>query len=364
MHLYADSTLAIDLHALTENYHTLAKHAKGAKCAAVVKANAYGLGVEPVSKTLYHAGCKHFFVATLDEAIELRQFLPTPDIAIYVFHGCASGQEDVFKAYNIVPVLNGFRQVLMWQQAAHTQRLPCVLHVDTGMNRLGLSIEDLTQLAQHEAELKKIDIRFIMTHLVAADTPRSKKNAEQLKQCEYIKTLFPHTALSVSNSAGIFLGEDYHFELVRPGCALYGITPTAKAKKVIKPVVKLTSKINQLRTVKKGATIGYNGTYTLKKDAMIATIPVGYADGYFRHLSNTSYVVMHNTKLPVVGRVSMDMITVDVTDISHNNMQVGSEVELIGNTITVNDIAHWADTIGYEVLTSLGNRYKRVYRSA
>lgn len=363
MHLYADSTVIVDLQALIQNYQTLCKHAKGVQCAAVVKADAYGLGIESVSKALSQAGCNHFFVAHLNEAVELRQYLP--DAGIYVFHGLLSGQEEVFKAYNIVPIINGIRQLVLWQQAATHQPLPTVLHIDTGMNRLGMGIDDIKTLMEEGGNpFPHLDVRLVMSHLASASSPRSKVNKEQLALAKQVKSYFSDVPMSLAASAAIYLGKEYHFDLVRPGCALYGVTPLAKMKD-IKPVVTLISKIIQFRNVTEGNGVGYGCDFVTKRPSVIATIPVGYADGYARCIGNkknNSYVTIQGHKAPIVGRISMDTITLDVTDVPSEHIYLGSEVELIGQYVTVNDVAKWAGTIGYEVLTLLGRRYKRVYR--
>jgi alanine racemase len=356
MNKHADTILTINLSAVADNYRLLQERAGGVRTAAVVKANAYGTGVKEVAPALFSAGCRDFFVANLDEALELRKILP--DVFISVFHGVSEGQEDVFIEHKITPVLNSIYQIKLWQQYSDKQKEKpsCILHVDTGMNRLGISFSDIEAASEM---LQKLDIKFIMSHLVSSDLPDDKKNIKQLEKLKLIKRRLPNIPISFANSSGIFLGEDYLFDMVRPGAALYGVNPTPNAKNPMFPVVNLTSKILQIRVIDTADTVGYGASCKLPAGSKIATLPVGYADGYFRQLGNKAYYAVNGKLVPVVGRVSMDLITIDVSSIK--DVKVGSEVEVIGKTIKVDDVAGWAGTIGYEVLTSLGDRYLRRY---
>ncbi|MCE3233033.1 MAG: dadX [Rickettsiaceae bacterium] len=348
---FSDTKLSINLSAIKSNYKLLKKHGK---VAAVVKANAYGLGVGEVSSSLYEAGCREFFVANLDEALELRKILP--DVFIAVFQGAQEGQGKYFEKHDLVPVINTVHQVKLWQQYSEKQgsKLSCIVHFDTGMNRLGLSMKDAGLVA-------KFKIKYIMSHLACADTPKHPKNAEQLKNMKAIAKLFPKVPVSFANSSGVFLGEDYLFDRIRAGIAIYGGNPTPYTKNPMKNVVTLTSKILQVRVIDSVDSVGYGATHNVPAGAKIATIPVGYADGYSRHLSNRGYCAIDGKKVPVIGRVSMDLITIDVSSIESGKLVVGQEVELIGNTITIDDVASWSGTISYEVLTSLGCRHLREY---
>lgn len=355
---YASSKLTVNLNAVRENYRILKQRCSAAcQVSAVVKADAYGLGVEKIALALEQEGCRSFFVANLDEAIFLRQTLPDADI--YVFHGVLADQEDAFFEYHLTPVLNSVYQVgLWWEYAIKKQRkLSAILHFDTGMNRLGLSMVD-TDKIQHSG----FDIKYIMSHLACADDSVNPMNSKQLQELWEVSRYFNGVSLSLANSAGIFLGRDYHFDMVRPGVALYGANPNDSAPNPMRNVISLTTNILQIHHINKECTVGYGAEYKAGKGKKIATIPVGYADGYLRSLSNKGICAIDGIIVPVVGRVSMDLITLDVTDVPEEKLGVMREVELIGENIPVDVVAQKAGTIGYEMLTSLGARYKRNYR--
>ena len=356
----ADSKLTIDLSVIADNYKLLCKKFTGSKVASVVKANAYGLGIEKVAPRLAEVGCKSFFVANLDEAVQLRGVLPESEI--FVFHGVCLGQEKVFCEYNLIPCIASSEQFKIWSLYANKlgKKLPAILHIDTGMNRLGISFSCLERFVS-DNDISCLDVRYVMSHLACADDEKSKKNIEQLNKIRIVAKILPNIPISFVNSSGVFLGENYHFDLARPGVALYGGSPNPAIKNPMRNVISLTSKIIQIRELVKDEDVGYGATANLKKGSKIATLPVGYADGYVRSLGNKGFCYFGDEKLPVVGRVSMDLITVDVTSILDNEIKVGDEIEIIGNNATIDDIATCAGTIGYEVLTSLGRRYNRVY---
>mgnify|MGYP000385005982 CR=1 FL=1 len=350
----SDSTLIIDLKKLQQNYKIIQKRTPKSEVWAVVKANAYGLGVNQVANALIKSGCNTFFVATLDEGLELRNI--TKKSTIYVFHGVRGGQEKLFYNNKIVPILNDIGDIGVWKKFATTcnKKLPAAIHIDTGMNRLGFGLDDAM-------ETQSFKLEFMMSHLACADDKDHPKNKEQLINFNRARKLFPGIKYSFANSAGIFSDKCYHFDIVRPGCSLYGVNPTKSQKNPVNNVIKLNSKIIQIRKLTKQETIGYGATAKLKSGSKIAVIPVGYADGYLRALSNHSYCYIDNIKTPVIGRISMDLITIDVTSLPDNKLYIGKEVELIGEKITVDDLANNAKTIGYEILTRLGSRFKRVY---
>lgn len=358
MLIHSDVRLKIDLDKIADNYKILAEKSGNAECAAVVKANAYGLGVIPVSKKLYSAGCRDLFVATLDEALELRKVIPSEDTNIYVFNGIREGQEECFVEHNFVPVLNNLQEVVIWSEYSRTnsKNLPAIIHIDTGMKRLGMRFADFMQSA---SRLTNLDIKFVTSHLACADDISHEMNARQLELFEEVQLLFSQYKYSLANSAGIFLGEDYHFDLTRPGCALYGVNPNNAKVNPVNNVISLQAPIIDIREVEVGNSIGYGASYVVNRKSIIATIPVGYADGYLRCLGNKSYCYIGSNKVAVVGRISMDSITLDVTDVPEADL--GVMVEVIGDNVTINDLAQWADTIGYEVITSLGNRYHCEY---
>lgn len=357
---YPLSRLTIDLEALKKNYSILKDRLHGGECAAVVKANAYGLGIKQIGQALYQQGCRHFFVAYLDEAIALRSSVK--DAGIYVFHGLNEGEETAFWEYHITPVLNTLKQIELWQKLTRLKgNLPYVLNIDTGMNRLGLSAKE----ARHFSELSNLSSlkpTIIMSHLACAGEKKDPVNEIQLNLFKEMAALFPESQHCLSNSSGIFLGSNYHFDMARPGCALYGVNPAPHLKKnPMCGVVSLQGKILQIRDVKKNEAIGYDATFKAKKNMQIAVVSVGYADGYFRCLGNKGYAYIGDEKLNVVGRVSMDLITIDVTSVSSTVLEQTTHVELLGKHFSVDELAKKAGTIGYEVLTQLGSRYQRIY---
>ncbi len=356
------AVLEIDLGAIARNWNLLRQTHSSNTCAAVVKANAYGLGMEEVAATLADAGCTHFFVATLDEAVKLRQILTSQ--FIYVFAGVQQDEEITFLDYNIIPVLNSMPQFERWEAIAkNTEAASAVLHIDTGMNRLGLCIDEAEKLAIESERLNTAQIRFIMSHLSCASQPTNEANAIQLERFNRIRRCFPTLPASLCNSAGVFLGEAFHHDLARPGCALYGISPFEDRPNPTESVVTLSAPILQLRTVEnENESVGYGSENKLAKGTRIATIGIGYADGISRIISNTplnGYIDGHAA--PIIGCISMDLITLDVTHLPQEILFEGARVELINATQDVNIIAKAAQTIGYEILTNLKTRIKRDY---
>lgn len=356
---HSDITLEVDLGAIQHNYKLLRSLAGHALCSSVVKANAYGLGVAKVAPALYAAACRDFFVATADEALELVKILP-PEAKIYVFHGVKKGEEDEFAENNIIPVINDFYQLEEWGHKAKVEglKLPAILHFDTGMNRLGFNWTDAKKVSLKDA-LRFLDVKYVMSHLSSAENQEDEQNTLQLKRMNEVRKHFPKALVSLSNSWGTLGAKCYHFDMVRPGCALYGVRGNSTAG--LKHVATAKAKILQIREVTEDGFVGYGATKEVKAGAKLAVVPLGYADGYLRSLSNKGYAFLREREFPLVGRVSMDLTIFDVT--SATKIKVGDELELIGNNYTVDDIAKNAGTIGYEVLTNLGSRYKRVYKS-
>ncbi|MBI3454099.1 MAG: alanine racemase [Rhodospirillales bacterium] len=357
----APSVLTVDLRAIAANYRLLrARLGGGAECAGVLKANAYGLGAARVGPVLAQAGCRHFFVAHLGEGLELRPLLP-PQAAIYVLNGLASGEEDAFIDARLVPVLNDPGQIGLWLAAARlsSTALPAVIHIDTGMSRLGLSPAEARHLAGERARLNALDLRFLMSHLACADEPGHDLNLAQHREFAGHLAAWPGAKASFANSSAIFLGSTYHFDLVRPGCALYGINPTPGGPNPVAGVARLEAKVLQIRDVDPPRSVGYGATHRVTGRTRIATIAVGYADGWLRTLSNRGCAFYGAVRLPVIGRVSMDLITLDVT--SAPAIGPGDIVELMGPHLAVDAVADIAGTNGYEVLTRLGRRFRRVY---
>ncbi|MFQ5784743.1 MAG: alanine racemase [Alphaproteobacteria bacterium] len=357
----AGAVLTIDLGAIARNYRTLRDRLDGAGCAAVVKADAYGLGVERVAPVLARAGCTVFFVATLDEGIALRRILG--EASIMALDGAFAGCEAEFAEHDLVPVLNDLGQIARWQALARERnvRLDAVVHIDTGMNRLGLPACEVDVLAEAPERLDGLRLALVMSHLACAEDRAQPMNARQRDAFAALRTRLPAAPASLANSSGIFLGSDYHFDLARPGVALYGVNPTPDAPNPMAEVVRLQGKILQVRDVDSPQTVGYGAAHRVAAPGRIATVPVGYADGYHRALGNRAFAAIGDVRVPVVGRVSMDLITLDVTGVPPGHALPGAAVDLIGGACPVEEVAAWADTIGYEILTSLGRRYARRY---
>jgi alanine racemase len=362
----ATGVLAVDLDAVIRNYRKLRIQAHFAECAAVVKANGYGLGAIEVAAALSANGCKSFFVATLAEGVKLRRALP--DSIIYVLDGLLPGSAPDFKEARLRPVLNGIGETEDWSAYCQSagQTLPAAIHFDTGMNRLGLKLSGQERLSEKLDILAGFTPSLLMSHLACADTQDAAKNAEQLRRFGEFFQKLPVMPLSLANSAGIFLGADYCFDLVRPGIALYGGNPFSDRENPMDPVVLLYGRIAQLGQAREGETIGYGAAKTLTRPTRFATVTVGYADGYFRSLGSEdgkpgASAFIGNWRLPVLGRVSMDLIAVDITDTPAGAVERGGFVELIGKNFNIDDAAKAAGTIPYEILTALGQRYNRLY---
>ncbi|MDQ0504526.1 alanine racemase [Xanthobacter agilis] len=357
----AGAVLTINLDAITQNWRALAARVAPAVCAAVVKADAYGLGAREVARALSAAGCRTFFVAHLDEGIALRHILPSPT-RIAVLHGPMPGTEADFTAHHLLPVLNSLEQVAGFAAHAHHlgRKLPAVVQSDTGMSRFGLTLSELTSLVAADA-LEGLDVVLHMSHLACADTPDHPANGAQRQAFLAARRLLPGVPASLSASSAIFLGGDFHFDLVRPGAALYGIAPQAGAPNPLRPVVRLEGRVVQLRQAAAGTPVGYGHTATTPTAARLATVGMGYADGFLRSLSNTGAAWHRGTRLPLIGRVSMDSIILDISALPDGTLSPGDAVDLIGPDQDLDALARAAGTIGYELLTSLGARYARRY---
>jgi alanine racemase len=365
MVIATESILSIDLDALCENYHKLKARSKSGACAAVVKADGYGLGAEKICLALYKKSCRNFFVAHLEEALVLRKILPD-SAEIYVFHGVQQNQAEVFSRNNLIPVLNHPGQVSLWQEQAKrlNQRLSAILHVDTGMERLGFSKREIFSLHENKNQADAISWKYLMSHLACAEQEDNPMNQLQLQRFQQISALFPELKTSFANSYGLFLNADFHGDLPRPGMALYGLNPSSAPQSPMKNIVQLNSYILQLRLIDSISGVGYGASAVLPSGSRIAVVPVGYADGYLRAASNRAWVSIAKKFAPVVGRVSMDLLLVDVSSFPENQLKLGDTVNLIGENISVDQIAEWSGTIGYEVLTRMGGRYTRRYLSS
>jgi len=359
------AVLSIDLDAICDNWRSLKARLGSGDCAAVVKADAYGLGAAQVAPALYRTGCRHFFVAHLTEGLALRPLLPA-DAILYVLHGAHPGTEGEFARHGLVPVLNSLPQLQAWQALACQldKVLPAILQVDTGMARLGLSAEEFERVASERQCLQGIDLKFVMSHLVSAEEQDNPVNRQQLARFRAIMALLPGVRASLANSSGIFLGGDFHFDLARPGAALYGVAPVAGQANPMRPVIRLQGRVLQTRHVPAGTSVGYAHTWTASRPTRLATVAVGYADGYGRRLSNRGQASCDGMHLPLVGNVSMDTIIVDITDAPEGRLREGGMLDLADPLHGVDAIAERAGTIGYEILTSLGRRYARRYLGA
>lgn len=350
--------LTVDLGAIAANWRDLsARHAPG-EVAGVVKADAYGLGAAPVARALRDAGCRTFFVAHLSEGMALRDALGHGP-AIIVLNGFPPGADEDAALW---PALNGLADVEAWADSARVfgRRHPVVLHLDTGMARLGLDAGEAARLVQDPWPLAALDVRSVMTHLACADEPAHPQNAAQAARFAALADRLPAAPRSVANSSGMFLGPAFASDLARPGCALYGLNPVPGQPNPMRQVVRLTAPILQIREIAAGDTVGYGASFTAARPSRIATVAAGYADGYLRTLSGRSRAMLDGAGLPLVGRVSMDLLTFDVTDAPA--AAPGRHVTLIGDGITPDELAAAAGTIGYEILTSLGARYRRVWQ--
>ena len=358
--------LTVDLDAIIANWRKLEKTAVPAECSAVIKADAYGCGTAQVAQALNKAGCKTFFVATIEEARTARAVVP--DAAIYVLGGYFQNTGEHYAKINCRPVIGDLNELAEWDVFCRRTGWSggAAIHIDTGMNRLGLT------LTEAQAIIPRINagdhgITLVMSHLVSAEQLNSPVNAKQLAAFRGIASEFSGVPAALANSSGIFLGAPFQFDLVRPGAALYGVNPTPEADNPMQPVVDLKARIVQTRNIERGETVGYGGTWSARRPTKLAIIAVGYADGYFRAASSNdgtrgAEVIVAGKRCPVAGRISMDLIAIDITDLPPNAARRGHMVTLLGEGITVDELAHHFGTIGYEVLTSLGRRYARVYK--
>jgi len=354
--------LEIDLDALADNWRSLDRLSGKAETAAVLKANAYGTGIEMAGPALHAAGCRTFFVALPEEGIRLRAVLPTA--RIFILHGLFEGAEELYCEHRLIPLLNTLDEIARWQITARMRNtiLPAAIHLDTGMTRLGLDLADVLKLQSDPSRLTGIDVSFWASHLACGDEPDHAMNAAQLRRFNAMRAMVPAAPGSLANSAGIHLGADYHFDLVRPGIALYGGNPTPDPVTRPRPVVHLKARILQVHSVSEPETVGYGATHTVSGRADIATVSVGYADGYLRALGGKGYGMIGDKRVPIAGRVSMDLITFDVTAIPAEQRRPGQWISLIGGGVELDDLAACAGTIAYELLTGLGARYQRIYR--
>lgn len=371
----AQAELTIDLDALKANWQTLAARARPAECGAVVKADAYGIGIEEAVPALERAGCRTFFVAHLAEGVRARKALwlargAGDDSRIFLLHGLQPGamiHPDLLR-YRLGPVLGSMPEIEAWCSAVPDLDAPyAALQFDTGMNRIGFPLSALGTLSVET--IRQAGITLLMSHLVAAEECDNPMNAAQIAAFNTIRAAFPGVPASLANSSGIFLAQDAEFDLVRPGYALYGGNPCPGRPNSMQPVVRLRAAVLQTRTIEAGQTVGYNGRWVAQRPTRLATIGIGYADGLPRNADTLGSergpcAIAGGVRCPLVGRISMDLIVVDVTDAAHDECVPGEALEMIGQEIGIDDFARSCGITGYEVLTSLGRRYHRRYLEA
>jgi alanine racemase len=359
-------TLVIDLNAIEENFRTLARLLPASECAAVVKANAYGLGLEPVTAKLANAGCRTFFVADIAEARRVRAC--ARDVAVYVLNGFSTAAAAAFAEINVRPVINTLAEFGEWDAfvAASGWRGGAAIHVDTGMNRLGISVAEAAALASR-LHNETHGLTLLMSHLACAELPDHQLNGSQIRQFRELHLLYHGLPASLANSSGIFLGEPAHFDMARAGAALYGINPTPGRANPMRSTIELSGRILQLREVRQGETVGYGGAWTARRPSRIAVASLGYADGLLRAASGSddkrgTSAVIAGKRCPIAGNISMDLACIDVTELAHDEVRRGDFAIFIGEQITLEEVAESAGTIGYEILTRLAPRCHLVYR--
>ena len=370
----AGAELQINLTAIADNWLAMRNLLKNENekgiCAAVVKADSYGLGVEKIAPVLYKAGCRDFFVAYLSEGVDLRQMIGK-DSRIFAIHGNFAGEEKYFDEYDIIPVLNNSQQIQSWREYNKKagKKLPCALHFDTGMTRLGISANEREKLLADVRLLKGLNITLVMSHL-SDGGDGGKKSGKSNRQLELFKKIkesicekLDYTPLfSLSASAGMLIGGEYMFDLTRPGACIYGFFPDEISDKVVlRNVVSLKASVLQIQSTTVGQTVGYGSSYTFTREGKVLTAALGYADGFFRALSGKGSGWIDGYKLPIIGRISMDLTTFDASDVPDDVLANNNEIEIIGEHISLNELAECAGTIPYEIITDLGRRYQRLY---
>ncbi len=356
--------LTVRLGAIAENYRICQRLAAPAEVTGVVKADAYGMGMEACAQALAAAGCDTFFVARLEEGIALRPRVP--EARIFVLDGAQPDMVPALIAHALTPALNSLAEIAAWSAAARELRaeLDAAVHIDTGMNRLGLPGDELAVLAAEAGKrLDGLRVVLWMSHLACADDPTAKMNAVQLDRFRTALAMLPAAPASFASTGGILLGKDYVFDMVRPGLGLYGGKPQPQRPNPFKTVAQLTGRILQVRRVDVGESAGYGATFRVGRPTTLATVALGYADGLMRALSNRGICAIGGHRVPIAGRVSMDLITLDVTDVPSRAIEIGADVEFLGDTISLDELAEASNTAPYEILTSFKPRVKRHYVS-
>ncbi|MDQ0315610.1 alanine racemase [Amorphus orientalis] len=362
---HAGARLTIDLAALASNWRMLRDTAQTAQCAAVVKGDGYGIGLERAVDALWSAGCGTFFVALPEEGMRLREVLP--GATVYVLNGLFRGAEADYCEAKLIPVLGSPGEVEDWSRHARAveRELPAAIHVDTGMNRLGMTLDEAQACAGVEMP-PGVAPKLLISHLACGDSPDHPLNEQQLQRFSKARELFPEVPASLANSAGVLNGPAYHFDLVRPGIALYGGACRNGVENPMAPVATLEARVLQVREVAPGDTVGYGAAQTVHEPTRVAVVSVGYADGFLRAAGSAdgapgAYGWIAGHRLPFIGRVSMDLIALDVSAVPDRIMHRGAWIELLGRHVPLDEVAGAAGTIGYEYLTDLSRRYARRY---
>jgi len=364
----AAAMLTVDLANLQRNWRELASRAAPAECAGVVKADAYGLGAGPCARALWAAGCRSFFVAIPQEGAELRRELP--EATIFVLDGLLPGIGDVYAGHRLVPALASLEEVAEWAGLARNsgRKLPAALHIDTGINRLGLAAREVRAIADRPDLLDGIELALVMSHFACADEPDSPMNDHQRQRFDELRSVLPAAPASLANSPGTLHSEGFAYDMVRTGVALFGGNPFADRPNPMAPVAYLSGVLLQVRELAPGETVGYGAMWRARRASRIGVLGVGYRDGFPRALSQPlsktpAQVYIAGHFAPIVGRISMDLMTIDLTDVPPESARRGARVELLGDHVTIDDVARWAGTIPYEILTGLGSRFARLYSS-
>ena len=356
------SVLEVDTQAITHNYRTLKQLVSHSTCAAVLKADAYGFGIKAVAPILMQSGCQHFFVAHIEEGIVLRRLLKEP--VIYVLSGLLPQTEAYFIEHSLTPIINDFEMLNMWSREAQRldRKLPCALHIDTGMRRNGFDALDLVKLFKSPELLNHFDVHFIMSHLVSSHALHDPLNGEQKELFDHVRQQLPQLKASLADTGGIYLGSPFHYDFIRAGKGLFGLYTPPKDYPPLEPCLRFLGRILQIRTAVKGETVGYGATHTLAGKSRLATIGIGFADGYDLRLSNKGYVAFQDWKAPIVGRISMDYTVIDVTDIPESLCYVGGWAELVNQTLTLDTLAQSIGSHSRELSTGFTSRITRIYR--
>lgn len=360
---YSTGFIEIDTKAIVHNYRMLRSMAPHSWCGAVLKANAYGFGIQEIAPILVNEGCQSFFVAHLEEGLVLRSFLKAA--RIYILSGLITDAADLYIEKSLIPVLNDFEMVKNWALTAQKRKkkLPCALHLDTGMRRNGFDTHDLTKLFESLDILSRLEVHFVMSHLVSSQNFHDPLNEQQRELFGALLRHFPKLKASLADTGGIYLGKAFHYDIVRPGKGIFGLYTPPLGAPPLHSCLKVFARILQIRTANKGESIGYGATYVLTQKSKLATLGVGFADGYDRRLSNKGYVEFQGFKAPIVGRISMDYTVVDITGIPEHLCHIGGWATLVNETLTLDRLADSIGTISRELSTGFGERLSRVYRN-